>query len=138
MTVGTAGNGPSERELRWFGVLVLAVFAAVGGVVLWRLESLRAAQALWGTGGAFALIYYAFRPLRRPLHASWMRLTSPLAWAVSHLVLAVIYYGIITPVAVVMRLFGRDKLERRFEPAVDSYWIARDPGEDTARYLRQS
>ena len=37
-----------------------------------------------------------------------------------------------------MRLFGRDKLERRFEPAVNSYWIARDSGDDTARYLRQS
>jgi hypothetical protein len=138
MAVGTADSGPSEHELRWFGVLVLVVFAAVGGVVLWRIESLRAAQLLWGVGCAFALIYYAFRPLRRPLHASWMRLTSPLAWAVSHLVLAVIYYGIISPIAVVMRLFGRDKLERRFEPAVNSYWIARDSGDDTARYLRQS
>jgi hypothetical protein len=138
MAVGTTDSGPSENELRWFGVIILVVFAAVGGVVLWRLESLCAALLLWSMGGAFALIYYAFRPLRWPLHASWMRLTSPLAWAVSHLVLAVIYYGIITPIAVVMRLFGRDKLERRFEPAVNSYWIARDSGEDTARYLRQS
>ena len=138
MTVGTMDRGPSERELRWFGVLVFVVFAAVGGVVLWRLESSRAAQVLWSVGGAFALIYYASRPLLRPLHASWMRLTSPLAWAVSHLVLAVIYFGIITPIGVVMRLFGRDKLERRFEPATDSYWIARESGEDTARYLRQS
>jgi len=138
MAFGTANSGPSEQELRWFGVIILVVFAAIGGVVLWRLESLLAAQVLWGIGGAFALFYYAVRPLRRLLHASWMRLTAPLAWAVSHLVLAVLYYGIITPIAVVMRLFGRDKLERRFDPAAGSYWLARRPQESTARYFRQS
>jgi hypothetical protein len=67
-----------------------------------------------------------------------MRLTAPLAWAVSHLVLAIVYYVIITPIALTMRLFGRDKLERRFDAAADSYWIAHPPHKSTARYFRQS
>ena len=138
MAFGTANNEPSEHELRWFGVIVFAVFAAIGGVMFWRLELALTAQVLWGIGGAFALTYYAVRPLRRLLHASWMRLTAPLAWAVSHLVLAVVYYGVITPIAVVMRLFGRDKLERRPDPAAESYWLVRRPHESTARYFRQS
>jgi hypothetical protein len=136
--IDKAVGGPSERELRWFGVLVFAVFAVFGGVVLWQLESLLAAQVLWGIGVAFALVYYTVRPLRWPLHALWMRLTAPLGWAVSHLVLAVIYYGIITPVGLVMRLFGRDALTRRFEPAAESYWVVRDSDGKPARYLRQS
>jgi hypothetical protein len=138
MAFGTAKSGPSERELRWFGVLVFGVFAAIGGVVLWRLESLLAAQVLWGIGGALALFYYAVRPLRRLLYASWMGLVSPLSWAVSHLVMAVIYYGVITPTAVAMRLFGRDKLERRFDPATSSYWVVRRAGDSIGRYFRQS
>jgi len=138
MAFGSAKREPSQRELRWFGLLVLAVFAVIGGVVLWRLASLRAAQVLWGIGGALALFYYGVPPLRRLLHTSWMRLTSPLAWAVSHLVMAVIYYAVITPTAVVMRLFGRDKLERRFGPGASSYWVARRSGDSIARYFRQS
>jgi hypothetical protein len=138
MAFGTAKSGPSERELRWFGVLVFGVFAAIGGVVLWRLESLLAAQVLWGIGGALALFYYAVRPLRRLVYASWMGLVAPLSWAVSHLVMAVIYYGVITPTAVVMRLFGRDKLGRRFDPATSSYWVVRRAGDSIGRYFRQS
>ena len=138
MAFGTAKIGPSARELRWFGVLVFGVFAAIGGVVLWRVESLLAAQVLWGIGCALALVYYAVRPLRRLLYASWMRLTSPLSWAVSHLVMAFIYYGVITPTAVVMRLFGRDKLGRRFDPATSSYWVVRRAGDSIGRYFRQS
>jgi hypothetical protein len=118
--------------------MVLAVFGVVGGVVLWRLEALGAAQALWSIGGVFALVYYTVRPLRRPLYNVWMGLTRPIGWAVSHLVLAVVFYALITPIGSVMRLFGRDALERRFDPAAQSYWAARDPGDDTARYFRQS
>jgi hypothetical protein len=138
MKSDTANSGPTEQELRWFGLIIFVLFAAIGGVVLWRLESWHAAQVLWSIGIAFALIYYAVRPMRRLLYAAWMRLTAPLAWAVSHLVLAIVYYGIITPIALMMRLFGRDKLERRFDAAADSYWIAHPTQESTARYFRQS
>jgi hypothetical protein len=138
MKSDTGNSGPTEQELRWFGLIIFVLFAAIGGVVLWRLESWHAAQVLWSIGGAFALFYYAVRPMRRLLYAAWMRLTAPLAWAVSHLVLAIVYYGIITPIALMMRLFGRDKLERRFDADADSYWIAHRPQESTARYFRQS
>jgi hypothetical protein len=138
MALGTANSGPTEQELRWFGLIILVLFAAIGGGVLWRLESRLAAQVLWCIGGAFTLFYYAVRPLRRPLYALWMRLTAPLAFVVSNLVLAVVYYGIITPIAAMMRLFGRDKLERRFDKAAGSYWLVRRPHESTARYFRQS
>ncbi len=138
MATNPQDRGPSELELRWAGLLVFAAFGVIGGLVLWRLEALGAARVLWGIGGAFALLYYAVRPLRRPLYALWMTLTTPIGWAVSHLVLAVVYFGIITPIGSLMRLFGRDALERRLEPEAQSYWVAHDPGGDTGRYLRQS
>ena len=56
----------------------------------------------------------------------------------SHLVLAVIYYLILTPIAIVMRTFGRDQLRLRFDASARSYWKEHDPAADTARYFRQS
>ncbi len=129
---------PSERELQWFGLIVLVVFGMLGSMALWRFDALGAAQVLWSLGAGIALGFYALRPLRRPIYGLWMRLTTPIGWAISNLVLAIIFYGLITPLGLVMRLFGRDKLERRFEPAAESYWVAHDPGGDTARYFRQS
>ena len=129
---------PTERELRWFGALLLAVFAVLGGLVYVQTGALRVAGTLWGVGAALALLLAWLPPLRRPTYDAWMALVSPVGWAFSHLVLAVVFYGMITPVALVFRLFGRDKLERRADPSAESYWVAHDPGGDAARYFRQS
>ena len=131
-------RSPSERELRWFGLLLLAVFGVLGTVALSAFGATRVAIVLWSIGATIALVHALFRPLRRLLYDVWMALVWPLGWAISHLALALVYYGIITPCGLVMRLFGRDELDRRFDPAAASYWVAHDPGGDPARYLRQS
>jgi hypothetical protein len=129
---------PSKSQLRWFGLVVLAFFALVGALLRWQFQLLLAAQILWGTGLTLALLYYWVRPLRLPLYLLWMRAVAPIGWLVSHLVLAAIYYLILTPIAIVMRAFGRDQLRLRFDASARSYWKEHDPAADTARYFRQS
>jgi hypothetical protein len=129
---------PSAAERRWFGAIVLAFFGLVGGVVTWRFGLSTASYVLWGVGAGLALLYYAVRPLQVPLYKGWMHLFAPIGWAVSHGILAIIYFGILTPIALCMRLFGRDKLERRFVAAQATYWSEHPPELDPARYLRQS
>jgi len=67
-----------------------------------------------------------------------MRATRPLGALISHLMLAVIFYLVITPLAVVLRLFGRDALALRSDAASPSYWSARARDDDLGRYFRQS
>jgi hypothetical protein len=52
-------------------------------------------------------------------------------------VLAVIFYVVLTPVALVFRLIGRDALARRLDADNESYWEERPPASEPARYLRQ-
>jgi len=66
-----------------------------------------------------------------------MYATYPIAWMVSHLILGVAYYLVATPIGLAMRLFGRDPLRREFDKSAQSYWIARRPNRDNARYFRQ-
>ena len=129
---------PSEREMAWFGGVVAVFFGIVGGIVLWRSGSATAARALWGTGLGLALLYYLVPPLRMPLYLGWMRAVMPLGWVISHAILALIFYGIFTPMGIVMRLFGRDRMEGRFEPEAESYWIEHEPADETSRYFKQS
>jgi len=132
-------DAPSTSDLKWFGVILLLVFAAVGGVIGWRLDSTLFAQAAAGTGVALAAIYYGIRPLRLPMFLFWTAATAPIGRAVSVLLLAITYYGVVTPIGLLMRLLGRDRLKRRFDGATGSYWIERDPGPvDPRRYFRQS
>jgi hypothetical protein len=129
---------PSPQQLRWFGLLLLVFCVAVGAVLGARLASTQLAAGLAGLGLALAVLYYAVRPLRLPLYLAWMRATRPLGAAFSALLLGVIYFLVITPIGLAARLFGRDALARRFDPAATSYWSRRSPSADPARYLRQS
>ena len=62
-----------------------------------------------------------------PFNRAWMKFGELLHHVVSPVVLGLIYFGVFTPVALVMRAFGRDAMCRRFEPAQPSYWVRRDP-----------
>jgi len=129
---------PAESQLRWFGAVPPVFFALVGALLLWQLDSWRVAKILWGAGLSLAFLFYLVRPLRLPIYLGWMYTVAPIGWTVSHLALAAIYYLVLTPIGVVMRIFGRDLLKRRFDASARSYWSEHDPGADTARYFRQS
>jgi hypothetical protein len=55
----------------------------------------------------------------------------------SHLLLAGVYYLLITPLGLVMRLAGRDKLEMRRDHQATTYWTPRPPTPKVSRYFRQ-
>jgi len=62
----------------------------------------------------------------------------PVGFVVSHVVLAVVFYGVLTPIGLIMRIFGYDSMKRRFDADTDSYWVERDPsGTEPTRYFRQ-
>ena len=129
---------PTKQQERWFGLLVVAVFGVIGGVVFRQLDSLGAAGTLWGVGLAIALLYSLVRPLRRPLYYLWLRLVQPLGWVASQLALGSIYYLILTPIALLMRVFGRDALAIRPGRSPGSFWLERQRDDAPDRYLRQS
>jgi hypothetical protein len=51
--------------------------------------------------------------------------------------LFVMFYGVITPVALVFRLRGRDLLRRRPEPGATTFWLPKDTPQDVRSYFRQ-
>ena len=56
-----------------------------------------------------------------------MKLAEILNRVVGPVVLGAIFFLVLTPVAVAMRVIGRDAMKRRFEPAARTYWVERDP-----------
>ena len=56
----------------------------------------------------------------------------------THVMLAVIFYCLFTPVAVLFKLLGRDVLGRRLQPAQETYWATKPQAKDVRSYFRQS
>jgi hypothetical protein len=63
--------------------------------------------------------------------------TYPIGVVVSHVVLALVYFLVLTPVGLTMRLFGHDPLRRGFDKDLDTYWQPRDEQRTTESYFKQ-
>jgi predicted membrane metal-binding protein len=124
---------PSDRS---FGLLFTVVSGLLGAWMLWKDN--RFAGVAFGIAALFLLAALAYPRILRPLNVAWMHLGLLLNRVVSPIVMGVIYFGLVTPIATVMRLRGRDVLLRRFDPELGSYWIERDPpGPDGSSFPRQ-
>lgn len=111
---------PSERS---FGNVFAGVFALVGGYRMWRGH---ADAALWLGGSAVfvALAWWWPGPLR-PLNRLWARFGALLHHIMTPLIMALMFFGVITPIGLLMRLLGKDPLRLQQEPGAASYWVPR-------------
>ncbi len=100
-----------------FGVIALIPLIGGGPPRLWAL----AATAL-------VLATTLFKPdWLTPFNRAWLHVGKFLHRVTSLLVIAVIYFAVVTPTGVVMRAFGKDPLRLQRDPEASSYWIPRDP-----------
>lgn len=127
---------PSEKDLRWFAGLWFPAFAAMVGYLVFRkLGAVNLAIAIWTAAAVISLAGLWSPRSIRAVYQGMMRLTFPIGWTVSHILLFVVYFAVIMPIGIIIRLFD-DPMQRRFEPGAKSYWIAREQA-DKAQYLRQ-
>jgi hypothetical protein len=137
MSMLTIDRNPPQEQLRSFGVL-LAIFVPVfGALIWWRTGRPVAATWIWAIGGVLTALYWIIPPLRRLVFVGWMIAVFPIGWTVSHLMMGLIYYGVITPIGLIMRASGRDPLFRSFDRSARTYWTPHTRTDDIRRYFRQ-
>ena len=130
---------PSRRELKQFaGIWFPAFFALVGALVLYHTGSPIVAASISGSGVLLSVFGFFFPPLVRPIFVAWMCAAYPIGWAVSHLLLAIVFFLVITPIGWGLRVLRRDPLEREFDRSASTYWIPHKQARDSKQYFRQS
>ena len=113
---------PSNRSFGW---TFSGIFLAVGVYGLWRGGAVLSWLLLAAV--VMAVVTVSRETWLTPLNRAWMSLGLLLGRVVNPLVLGVIFFGIFTLVGLVMRMWGRDAMARRFEPDLKSYWLERNP-----------
>jgi hypothetical protein len=99
--------------------LVVALLPLVlGGAMRWWALALAA---------AFAAIALVAPRLLSPFNRAWYALGLVLHHVVNPLIMAVMFYGAILPMALLLRALGKDLLRLKRDPAAASYWIVREP-----------
>ena len=113
-------------QLRKFGLLVGDLFCAIG---LWPAVVHGDGPRRWAlTIGGLLLIAALIAPRGlAPVHRAWMTAADALGWINTRVLLGVVFYGLITPMGLVRRLFGEDPMRRRHDPRAESYRVPKTP-----------
>jgi hypothetical protein len=127
----------SHRELLWFGPIVGLFVAIVGSMLVYQLDMEAAAYALWAAAAVVLITYYARPTIRVPVMRGWIHLFLPIGWVMSHVLLAAIYYAVLTPIGLVMRVCGYDPMQRALQPTKATYWVARTKIDEPQRCFKQ-
>lgn len=130
-------KNPSPRNLAWFGVIIAIFFGVIGTITYYSTGHLTVPSWLWSAGFLLAIVYYSVPPWRKAMYIGWMYLSFPIGWVISHLVLLMTYYLVVTPIGLLLRLAGKDLLDEELRPSAETYFIPRTPVTDKRQYFRQ-
>lgn len=125
------------RELRKFSIIMTVFFALLGGLFLWR------GRSVYGCFFVLSLLFAGCGLIRPtvldPVYKMWMKVSHVIGWFMSRLILLILFYLVMTPTALLLKLFGKQLLDIGFtKNSIDSYWIPKQAGESQERdYERQ-
>ena len=112
-------NKSSDKN---FGVIFSVFFFLIG---LWPLLSLNSIR-VWSICLAIIFLVLSFlRPnILRPLNNSWVKLGEILGKIIAPIIMALIFFTILTPISFLVRILGKDLLKLKFSKK-NTYWIQR-------------
>lgn len=124
-----------EGSMHGFGLFLATLLAVIG-----LLPMLREAPPRWwalGTALLLALLALLLPEWIDPLRRLFVRLGELIGRVTTPLVLGIIFYGVLTPMGLLMRLAGKDPLRLKRDPGAESYWIERENREVAPASLRE-
>ena len=114
----------SRENNKGFGLLFFAVFLIIG---LWPLINGESPRIVFFIIGLiFLILGLVNSKILTPLNKAWVKFGELLGKIIAPIVMAGVYFIVLTPISIIVRLFGKDLLKVKFSKKSKSYWIKRD------------
>tara|TARA_B100001248_G_C27217641_1_gene378790 strand:+ start:338 stop:706 length:369 start_codon:yes stop_codon:yes gene_type:complete len=108
---------------RSFGLLFFIVFFIIG---LWPLKNnLETNYIFIGISIIFLILGVLNSKILTPFNKIWVKFGELLGRIIAPIVMAIVYFFILTPISLILRVFGKDLLNLKFSKE-KSYWIKRE------------
>jgi saxitoxin biosynthesis operon SxtJ-like protein len=117
---------PVTKDLRNFGLIVGGVFSVIG---LWPAIVRNEDPRLWSLalGGMLIALGLVMPRSLKQIHFVWMKIGHVLGTINTRIILGIIYYGLITPMGMIMRFMGKDSMRRVLIHDATTYRVIRAP-----------
>ena len=134
--MSTVSEPTTRQHLRKFGFTIAIGFTVIGALSFWRHHTV-APMVLWTLAVLNGVPALVAPTVLGPVERVWMKVGNALGWINTRIILTALFYVVVTPVGVLMRLF-RDPLDRELYEARASYWNRRPVTRfDPKSYQRQ-
>ena len=112
-----------QNSYKSFGLLFFIVFLIIG---LWPLKNGDSLNIYFiAISITFLILGLINSKLLSPLNKIWIKLGEVLGIIISPIVMFLVYFIVLTPISLIIRLFGKDLLGLKFFKKNESYWIIR-------------
>jgi len=114
-----------SKGLRQFGLILGGILIVLFGFLLpWSREWDGFPNYLWIMAGTLVVAWALIAPgSMRGLYRGWMRISMMIGNVMNRVILAIVYFIVITPMGVVMRLMDKDPMRRKLDKSVASYRV---------------
>ena len=123
------------RKLK--GFLLPALFGLAGQAAEQTQVFMVVACIAWGIGILLTIAMWCLPSIAGRVFLCLITAAEPIGWTISHVILGLVYYLVMTPTGALMKLFSYDPMNRRIDRQADTYWIDHDTADETERYFRQ-
>ncbi len=124
------------REIRKFGVVGFIFFGALLAVAVWRDKTLVA--YCFGFLTVLSTGFVLMPKLLKPVYAGWLKIAHFIGSKVTILILTIFFYFVMTPAALLKRIFGGRPLPLRPDPDAETYWVTRtEPAQPKERFPKR-
>ncbi len=127
-----------RRSLQKFALVMALAFAALSFFVFFFGRHPGRALIPFMLMLLFAVAGLFFPARLKPVHTAWMALALAMGWVMSRVILCIVFFVVITPIGLIMRLAGKDILDQNINRQKESYWIKKMKSDgSTESYERQ-
>ena len=116
----------TKSDLRKFGFIMGTMFALIFGLLFpWITDKTSVNWPIWPfiVMAVFWAIALIAPQILRPVNDIWLKIGNVLGWINSRIILGVMFFLLIFPIGLLLKLFGKDSMNRKFEKDVKSYRI---------------
>lgn len=124
----------TKKEVREFGIVMGCFFGILGGLLFWRHRPF-----LWAAGASsvFFSLGFLLPAVLKPVQKIWMTLAVLMGFVMSRVILTVLFFLVLTPLALISRLTGKKYIDLQFRKPDTTYWNPVENKMEKEYYERQ-
>ncbi len=114
----------TKTDLRKFGFIMGGMFALIFGLIFpWIAGRTLENWPIWPfiVLAVFALLATVYPEILRPVNAIWIKIGNVLGFINSHIILGIMFFLLIFPIGLILKLFGKDSMKRKFNDKTKTY-----------------